>query len=31
VDHNHSARVVSVNVGEIQTVEWAGRSVTTGI
>jgi MOSC domain-containing protein YiiM len=25
------ARVVSVNVGEVQTVEWAGRSVTTAI
>lgn len=29
--HDNSARVVSVNVGEIQTVEWAGRLVTTGI
>lgn len=25
------ARVVSVNVGEVRTVEWAGRLVTTGI
>ena len=25
------ARVVSVNVGEVQTVEWYGRAVTTGI
>ncbi len=25
------ARVVSVNVGEVRTVEWYGRAVTTGI
>jgi MOSC domain-containing protein YiiM len=25
------AKVVSVNAGEVRTVEWAGRSVTTGI
>jgi MOSC domain-containing protein YiiM len=27
----HMARVVSVNVGAVRTVEWHGRAVTTGI
>ena len=26
-----TARIVSLNVGEVQAVEWADRTVTTGI